>query len=134
MSGFNSNYTGEEVQSLLDKIKNLSEGGGKAAVVYHGTEDTTIELTPNVVHKWDSISSLSLTLPEDEDGYVNQYKVVFTAASDTFTMALPSALRWVNDEVPTFEASMQYEISVEGGRVLWAKFGAELIDGNLVGA
>ena len=125
MEDFNSKYTGAEVEAKLDSI-------GKTAVVYHGTEDTTIELTPNVVHKWDSIDSLSLTLPEDEDGYVNQYKVVFTAASDTFTMAVPSALRWVNDEIPSFEAGMQYEISIEGKKILWAKFKTEMPAGELL--
>lgn len=129
---FNSKYKSSEIETLLDKIKNFEGGGGKAAVVYHGTEDTTIELTPNVVHKWDSIDSLSLTLPNDEEGYVNHFKTVFTIASDAFSLALPYNLKWVNDDMPTFEVGMQYEISIEGGRVLWAKFGAELPTGELL--
>ena len=120
---FNSKYKSSEIEVLLDKIKNLSGGGGKTAVVHHGTEDTTFEMTPDIVHEWDVIDSLTLTFPSDEDGYTNQYKAVFTAASDSFTLALPFYFKWVNDEVPTFEEGMQYEISFEGARVLWSKFG-----------
>lgn len=120
---FNSKYKSSEIEALLDKIKNLSGGSDKTAVVHHGTEDTTFEMTPDIVHEWDVIDSLTLTFPSDEDGYTNQYKAVFTAASDSFTLALPYYCKWVNDEVPTFEEGMQYEISFEGARVLWSKFG-----------
>ena len=129
---FNSKYKSSEIEAMLDKVKNLSGGSDKTAVVHHGTEDTTFEMTPNVVHKWDVIDSLTLTIPDDEEGYTNQYKAVFTAASDAFTLALPSRFRWVNDEVPAFEANRQYEISIEGQRILWAKFKAEMPAGDLL--
>ena len=119
---FNSKYKSSEIEAMLDKIKNFEGGGGKTAVVHHGTEDTTFEMTPDIVHEWDVIDSLTLTFPSDEDGYTNQYKAVFTAASDSFSLALPFYYKWVNDEVPTFEEGMQYEISFEGARVLWSKF------------
>lgn len=112
---YNSKYKGAEIDAKLDTI-------GKTPVVEHGTDDTTFDMTPNVVHKWDAIESLILVFPMDEEGYVNQYKVVFTTASDAFSLALPYYYRWVNDEVPSFEAGMQYEISFEGERVLWSKF------------
>ena len=128
---YNSKYKSSEIEAMLDKIKNFDGGGVKTAVVYHGTEDTTIELTPNVVHKWDAIDSLSLTLPEDEDGYTNHYKIVFTAASSAFILALPYYVQWINAELPTFEEGKQYEISIEGGRVLWAKFDKEIKTGIL---
>jgi hypothetical protein len=129
---YNSKYKGAEIDALLDKIKNGGGGSDKTAVVHHGTEDTTFEMTPNVVHKWDVISSLTLTIPDDEEGYVNQYKAVFITASDAFSLALPSSFRWVNDEVPAFEANRQYEISIEGQRILWAKFKAEMPAGDLL--
>ena len=101
---YNSKYTGAEVEAFLD---------GKTAVVNHGTADTEILLTPNVVHKWDVIGSLSLTFPLDEDGYTSQYKVVFTAATSEFSLSLPYYVQWVNAELPTFEEGKQYEMSIE---------------------
>ncbi len=113
---YNSKYTGAEVEAKLDIV-------GRIPVIEHGTADTDIELTPNVVHKWDAIESLALAFPFDEEGSIEQYKAVFTAASDSFSLALPFYFKWVNDEVPIFEEGMQYEISFEGARVLWSKFG-----------
>ena len=124
---YNSKYRSSEIEALLDKVKNL--GGDKTAVVNHGTADTEILLTPNMIHKWDVIDSLSLTFPLDEDGYTSQYKVVFTAATSEFTLSLPYYVQWVNAELPTFEEGKQYEMSIEGCRVLWAKYDKEIKTG-----
>lgn len=131
MSGFNSNYTGAEVQSLLDKIKNFEGGGGKTAVVYHGTEDTAIELTPNVLHKWDEVTSLALTFPQDEEGYVNEYKVAFIAG-EGFSLSVPLTMRWSNDEIPEFERGRQYELNIIERRILVSSFSTPMPNGNVL--
>lgn len=112
---YNSKYKGAEIDAKLDTI-------GKTPVVEHGTNDTTFELTPNVIHKWDVVSSLALTMPLDEEGFVEKYRVIFTAASASFSLALPYYCRWENDSYPSFLANMQYEIRIEGDLVTWAKF------------
>lgn len=151
--GYNSKYTGLEVENKLDAIDGkqdtlisgtniktingesiLGEGDltieSGSTVVVHAASETEVELTPNVIHKWDGATSLSLTVPEDPDGMVYSYKAVFVVASSVFSLSLPYNLRWVNSTMPVFEYGMQYEISIEGGRVLWAMFDEPAIEGE----
>ena len=111
-----------DLGTVITSHQDISGKQDRITIVEHGTSDTTFTMTPNVLHKWDVIDSLVLTFPMDEGNYVNSYKAVFTAASDSFSLALPYYYKWVNDEVPIFEEGMQYEISFEGARVLWSKF------------
>jgi hypothetical protein len=108
-------------RTVEDAIKTAGGGGGMA-VVDHGIEDTTFTLTPNVIHKWGLVDSLTLGIPEDSGGIVSSYRVVFVADL-TFVLSLPSNIVWANDEAPDFsEDGMQYEINIIGNRALWAKF------------
>lgn len=108
-------------RTVEDAIKTAGGGGGMA-VIDHGTEDTTFTLTPNVIHKWGLVDSLTLTVPEDSEGIVSSYRVVFVADS-SFVLSLPSNIVWANDEAPDFsEDGMQYEINIIGSKALWAKF------------
>lgn len=75
-------------KTVEDAIKTAGGGGSAIPVVEHGTEDTTFELTPNVTHKWGLIDSLTLTLPEDVEGIVSSYRIVFYANTN-FTISLP---------------------------------------------
>lgn len=109
-------------RTVEDAIKAGGGGGGAIPVVDHGTEDTTFTLTPNVIHKWGLVDSLTLSIPEDSEGIVSSYRVVFVADS-TFVLSLSSSIVWANDEAPDFsEDGMQYEINIVGNRALWAKF------------
>lgn len=133
---YNSKYKGAEVEAKLEKIDSLNAGmedtdetvedvvalSGATPVIDHGTEDTTFELTPNVIHKWGIVSSLTLTVPNDEEGKANQYKVVFTANSESFTLSLPNTLSWAGLEAPTFEALITYELNIEDGRIAYDTF------------
>lgn len=108
-------------RTVEDAIKTAGGGGGMA-VIDHGTEDTTFTLTSGVIHKWDNIDSLTLSIPEDADGVISSYRLVF-AADSTFVLSLPANVVWANDEAPEFsEDGMQYEINIIGNRALWAKF------------
>lgn len=115
-------------RTVEDAIKTAGGGGGMA-VIDHGTEDTTFELTPNVIHKWGLVSSLTLTLPEDPEGKENQYRIVFTADLG-FSLTLPLAIRWENTEIPILEGGKTYEISIEGKRAIYAMFGVDIVDGD----
>lgn len=108
-------------RTVEDAIKTAGGGGGMA-VIDHGTEDTTFTLTSGVIHKWGLVDSLTLGIPEDSEGIVSSYRVVFVADS-TFVLSLPSNIVWANDEAPDFsEDGMQYEINIIGSKALWAKF------------
>lgn len=120
----NLTQTGAEVQSLLDMV-------GKMPVVRHDASDTAIELTPNVLHKWDNVSSLAITLPSDEDGVRSEYKAVFIAGEE-FSLSVPTYCRWANDEIPEFEAGKQYEMSIFDRRILISSFGTPATEGELL--
>lgn len=116
--------------SILGEGDLTIESNNGSAVVVHDASETEVELTPNVIHRWDGATSLLLTVPEDPDGMVYSYKAVFVVASSVFSLSLPYNLRWVNSTMPVFEYGRQYEISIEGGRVLWAMFDEPAIEGE----
>lgn len=101
---------------------NSTAAPGAIPIINHGTSDTTIELTPNVIHKWNEIDSLSITLPVDDSGVVNHYKIVFSISSESFSLQLPSYLKWPYNNTPLFEISKQYEISIEDDRIAFIEF------------
>lgn len=117
-------------ESILGEGDLIIESNNGSAVVVHDASETEVELTPNVIHRWEGATSLSLTVPEDPDGMVYSYKAVFVVASSAFSLSLPYNLRWVNSTMPVFEYGKQYEISIEGGRVLWAMFDEPAIEGE----
>lgn len=121
---YNSKYTGVEVEAKLDII-------GRIPVIEHGTADTDIELTPNVLHKWDEVTSLVLTFPTDEEGVRSEYKVVFIAG-EAFSLSVPLTMRWANDDIPVFEAGKQYEMSIFDRRILVSAFSNPIIDGDFL--
>lgn len=121
-------YIEGQIYKLAFDITGSSSG---TSIVYHDSSEDTLELTPNVIHKWDVANSLTLSIPEETDYHVNHYKAVFSVTSSDFTLSLPSNLRWINDEVPTFSGGMQYEISIEDGRILWSKFKANSLEGGM---
>lgn len=126
---FNSKHKSSEIEALLDKIAGM-EGGGKTSVILHDETESSVELTANALHKWGRMDSLALTLPEDADGMVSEYQVVFMAASSEFSLSLPAGLRWSNGTMPTFTAGQQYELNIRDGRILWSQFNPPTPEGE----
>ena len=93
-------------------------------IVEHTTEDTTIDaLTPNVLHKWGTMTSLTisaLATPSDET-VVNEYMIEFTSGSTATALSLPSSIVWA--ETPNIEANATYQISVINNLGIIVKFG-----------
>lgn len=92
-----------------------SSGSGAYAEVNHGTSDTTFTLTPNVFHVWDEVSSLDLSLAEEQAGVANEYLFQFTSGSTATTLTLPDSIKWANDAAPTILENMIYQISILKG-------------------
>lgn len=72
---------------------------GRLRIQQHGTGDKVFALTPNVMHVWGEVDSLTLTLaPNTDTGFVAEYCFQFTcpAASGT-QLTLPSSLKWIGD-------------------------------------
>lgn len=97
---YNSKYTGQQVENLLERYK----------VVSHGTKDTTFALTPNILHVWDAVSSLNITLAAESEGIINEYMFQFTSGPTATTLSLPDTIKWVSE--PNIESNMIYQCSI----------------------
>lgn len=84
--------------------------GEPTAIVDHGTNDTTFELTPNVLHKWDEVASLTLTLGAETPNIVNEFMIQFTSGATATQLSLPEIVKWLN--TPEIAANMIYQISI----------------------
>ena len=92
------------------------------AVTNHGTSDTTFALTPNILHVWGTVTSLTLTLATPTDStIVNEYMIQFESGSTATTISLPSSVEWAEScgALPV-EASTTYQISIVNNIGLWA--------------
>lgn len=83
-------------------------------VIDHGTSDTTFALTPNVLHKWGEVSSLTLSLSAASDETVaNYYMIEFVSGATPTSLAMPDSIAWASDL--TIEANKTYQISILNG-------------------
>lgn len=108
---YNSKYSGQQVENLLDQVKNGSVGGSAYPMVDHGTSDTTFVLTPNEFHIWDKVATLSLSFENESAGVVNEYVFQFTSGTNPTSLVLPDTIQWANDE-PSIEANKTYQVSI----------------------
>ena len=92
-----------------------SSGNGAYAQVNHGTSDTTFTLTPNTFHVWDEVTSLDLSFGEETEGIANEFLFQFTSGTTATTLILPDTIKWANEEVPTIETNMIYQVSILKG-------------------
>lgn len=118
-----------ENDGLIDyyRVHTIGSSSGSSAMplVDHGTGDTTFELTPNVFHKWGEAASLTLTLGAETAGVANQYTFEFASGSTATVLALPDSLKWADDNVPTIDSNMIYQISILNGLAVVLKFDNE---------
>lgn len=84
-------------------------------MVNHGTSDTTFTLTPNVLHVWDVIRSLNITLDDEIEGVANEFMFQFKTGDTPPTITLPDRIKWANDETPVFDSFEIVQISILNG-------------------
>ena len=94
---------------------NAIENGGAYPEVNHGTNDTTFTLTPNTFHAWDEVTSLTLNFGNETSGVANEYLFQFTSGPTATSLTLPDDIKWANDNVPTINRNMIYQVSVLRG-------------------
>ena len=114
---YKSRYKGKEVDDTLDlartalQPKDIEGIGVEVPIIDHGTGDTTFVLTPNILHKWGTVTSLTLTLAVPTDTTVaNYYMVQFTCGSSATSLNLPDTIKWITE--PNIEANKTYQISI----------------------
>ena len=86
---------------------------------------STMTLSPNIYYRntSTSLSTLTITLGSiANSNIINEYFVEFTTSSSGTTISLPSTIKWANGEVPTFEASTTYQISIVNNLGVVTKF------------
>lgn len=91
-------------------------------VVLVSTISQSIE--PNKYYKWNSArSSLTITLATPEDtSILNNYMFEFPTSTSGCTLSVPSDIKWAHGEVPVFEPSMTYQISIINNLAVVTKF------------
>lgn len=116
---FNSKYKSSEIEELLDLVANGEAGGGGGsargayALINHGTDDTTLTLTPNTFHFWDEVANLTLTLGSETSGVANEYLFQFTSGFKPTTLILPDNVKFNSDLA--IEENKIYQISILNG-------------------
>lgn len=88
----------------------------------HGTGDTTFTLTPNILHQWGTVSSLTLTLGGGVDETVSEYTFQFTSGTTATTLSLPSSVKFPSEL--TVEANKIYQISIVNNLALISSWDA----------
>ena len=90
-----------------------SSNGNAYQLVNHGTSDTTFTLTPNCLHVWDEVGSLTLTIGDEIAGVSNEYIFQFTSDTEPTTLILPDSIKFNSDF--SVEANKIYQISILNG-------------------
>lgn len=100
-----------DLGTVITSHQDISGKMDKIAVQNHGTSSTTLSIAPNVLHKWGTVSRLTITLtaPTDTSVY-NEYMIQFTSGSTPTTLSVPSAVKWVSE--PKIEANKTYQVSI----------------------
>lgn len=127
-------YTKEQIDAkgYLTDVKTINgislAGSGNISIgnkALSTTTATSMTLTPNVYHRNTNtnLSSLAITLGEITDSTIlNEYFVEFTTRTAGTTISLPSNIKWVNGEAPTFDASCTYQVSIVNNLGVVTKF------------
>ena len=88
--------------------------------------DSNAVVSPNTYNIWDNNTyptTITLESPINND-IVNEYVIRFTIPSTVtnYSLIFNSALKWVDDNVPTWEAGRTYEISIIDGYAVFFKY------------
>lgn len=89
-------------------------------LINHGTTDTTLELSPNVLHTWGEVASLTLTLGNGRNGIVNEYIFQFASGETATMLTLPDFIKWSSE--PVISPNKMYQVSIVDGLGLIAEF------------
>lgn len=102
------------VSSLLPRTAALESG---MRVVQQTADAVTV--TPNTFNIWGTpLSVLTVALGNGQQGFMAEYALQFTVASDSFTLTLPSSVRW--NEEPEWENGYTYQVSILNGLAVYA--------------
>lgn len=103
-------------------INGTNGADGRLQLQNHGTNDKVFALTPNVMHVWGVVDSLTLTLaPNTDTRFVAEYCFQFTCPTDKGTqLTLLSSIKWIGDmftpqKGQTYQACIVNGLLIMGG-------------------
>ena len=103
----------------VDNVSKISDNGivdlGYINKQLITSTESSMTLSPNIYYRNTNaeLSTLTITLGNvSNSNIINEYFVEFTTSSSGTTISLPSTIKWANGEIPTFEASTTYQISI----------------------
>lgn len=124
-SSGNVNEVKEVVNANADVLRahasRLDAAEGAISGIDRAVEQTSgsAQIAPNVLNKWPSpAESLTLTFAAGRPGHTNEYRLEFTVSGNSFTLTLPSGVRWA--EEPEWEDGYTYQVSIEDGLAVGA--------------
>lgn len=113
------NTTTHTHQKTTKNLKGDKGDDGYLRQVTHGKSDTTFALTPNTMHVWDEVETLTLTLsPNTKEGALAEYAFQFTSPANKATTLSISNVKWLNNEVPLIRAGKTYQGSILNGIIV----------------
>lgn len=91
--------------------------------ITHGTTDTTFALTPNTMHVWDEVETLTLTLsPNTDENKLAEYCFQFTSPLKPTKLKLPDNIKW---QAPLLVVSnCIYQVSITNNLAVWGEWNA----------
>ena len=117
------NTTTHTHQKTTKNLKGDKGDDGYLRQVTHGTTDTTFALTPNTMHVWDEVETLTLTLsPNTKEGALAEYCFQFTSPSVPTKLKLPDYIKW---QAPLLVVSnCIYQVSITNNLAVWGEWNA----------
>lgn len=81
--------------------------------IYHEASDNNVSLTPNALHVWGVVESLTIRLDSGIPGIINEYLFQFESGNTPTTLIVPDEIEWIQD--PVIKANKKYEVSIVNG-------------------
>lgn len=109
---YNSKYTGQQVEDLLDQVASGGALSGSPAypIENHDT-DMIKEITPNVFHIFEDPTYFDFYFGDEQVGVVNEYIFQVSFSRIPCPAKFPDTIKWANGE-PSFEKGKTYQISI----------------------
>lgn len=119
--GVQVNFIQARIRAFALAAASLIDASDVATLITEQTE-TDVTINPNVMNVWSTaVASLQVAFAAGTAGRVAHYMMQFTVG-DGFTLALPSGIRWMNDDEPEWVAGSTYQVSVENSLAIFAEF------------
>lgn len=116
-------HTHKKTNKNLKGAKGDKGDDGYLLLQQHGTTDTTFALTPNTMHVWDEVETLTLTLsPNTDENKLAEYCFQFTSPLKPTKLKLPDNIKW---QAPLLVVSnCIYQVSITNNLAVWGEWNA----------